>query len=82
MQQCIRLNFLPEPIKKRWAVLARRFDVDRSNILKPFTLMSHKQNYVLFAAHNFKTLESSCFEDFFEIDVTDHTTKECSNECE
>lgn len=33
--------------------VARRLETDRSNILKPFTLMAHNPNYILPFAHNF-----------------------------
>ena len=33
-------------------VLSERLKEDRKNVLQPFTLMSHKPNYLLFAAHN------------------------------
>ncbi|MBM9514482.1 phospholipase A [Desulfogranum marinum] len=31
-----------------------RLKVDKTNLRKPFTLMSHKNNYILFAAYNFQ----------------------------
>ncbi len=33
-------------------VLTERLEEDRKNVLQPFTLMSHKPNYLLFAAYN------------------------------
>jgi phospholipase A1 len=33
-------------------VLSERLEEDRRNVLQPFTLMSHKPNFLLFAAHN------------------------------
>jgi len=40
----------PPPVN----AIAERLEVDNENVLKPFTIMSHRQNYFLFAAHNFK----------------------------
>jgi len=34
-------------------VLTERLQQDEENVLEPFTLMSHKPNYLLFGAHNF-----------------------------
>lgn len=34
-------------------VTAQRIRVDKDNILKPFTIMAHRQNYILLGAHNF-----------------------------
>ena len=33
-------------------VVTTKSDVDESNILKPFTLMAHRPNYLLFGAYN------------------------------
>lgn len=38
--------------KERGGVVNQRVQIDKENILKPFTLMAHNQNYIL-AAHNF-----------------------------
>ncbi len=35
-------------------VVEKRLDEDKSNVLRPFTLMSHSANYILMAAHNFQ----------------------------
>lgn len=32
----------------------RRLNVDEENILRPFTIMAHRPNYLLFGAHNFQ----------------------------
>lgn len=34
-------------------IVNERLHIDQENILKPFTLMAHRQNYILLAAHNF-----------------------------
>ncbi len=34
-------------------IINERVQIDKTNILKPFTLMAHRQNYILVAAHNF-----------------------------
>ena len=38
---------------EKTGVVNQRLHIDKQNILKPFTLMAHKQNYILLAAHNF-----------------------------
>ncbi|RKZ97370.1 MAG: phospholipase [Gammaproteobacteria bacterium] len=35
------------------SLVAKRLRIDGDNILKPFTLMAHKPNYILVGAHNF-----------------------------
>lgn len=35
-------------------VIEKRLNEDESNVLRPFTLMSHTANYILMAAHNFQ----------------------------
>ena len=35
------------------SVVSERLRIDSDNILEPFTLMAHKPNYILMAAHNF-----------------------------
>lgn len=49
-------------------VIQERLDVDDSNIMKPFTLMSHLNNYILLAAYNFQGWDSSRFEEFYGHD--------------
>jgi phospholipase A1/A2 len=44
-------------------LIEERLDVDDSNITKPFTLMSHRNNYILLAAYNFQGWDSSRFEE-------------------
>lgn len=41
----------PQAMETSNAVEKRR-QIDRENILKPFTIMAHRQNFFLFAAHN------------------------------
>lgn len=51
-----------------------RLAADKENILQPFTLMSHRQNYILLGAHNFQGYDSSEYEEFNrvgDIDVDD-----------
>lgn len=43
-------------------IIENRLEVDESNTLKPFTLMSHYQNYILPAAHNFQGWSSDDWE--------------------
>ncbi|WP_136806031.1 phospholipase A [Desulfosediminicola flagellatus] len=48
-----------------------RIQMDRENVLKPFTIMSHKQNYILLGAYNFKGYNSEEFETAFDKDSID-----------
>lgn len=43
----------------------RRLAVDEENVLRPFTLMAHRQNYILLAAHNFQGYDETEFSDTF-----------------
>lgn len=43
----------PKDTQPRENAIAQRIKSDQENILKPFTIMAHKQNYFLFGAHNF-----------------------------
>ena len=45
-----------------------RLKVDDTNILKPFTLMSHKNNYILLAAHNFQGWDPSRYAEAYDQD--------------
>ncbi len=38
--------------KQDFGIVEERIKIDKSNVLKPFTLMSHHQNYFLLAVHN------------------------------
>ncbi len=57
-------------------VVNQRVQIDRENILKPFTLMAHRQNYILLAAHNFSGYSNKEFieafgDDGYEADDTE-----------
>jgi len=45
-----------------------RLSIDETNILKPFTLMSHRNNYILLGAHNFQGWNSAIYQDAFKTD--------------
>lgn len=45
-----------------------RLKVDATNILKPFTLMSHYNNYILLAAHNFQGWNTSPYAEAYDQD--------------
>jgi len=47
------------------AVVDARLKEDRENVLKPFTLMSHKPNYFLMGAYNSKGYSSELYQDQF-----------------
>ncbi|MEE4242522.1 MAG: phospholipase A [Desulfopila sp.] len=60
--------------KEGYGVVEERLQIDDENILKPFTIMSHKQNYLLFAAQNFNGYDSGNLEEFYDsndIDLDD-----------
>lgn len=46
----------------------KRLAVDKSNVLKPFTLMSHKSNYFLFAVYNTSGYNASEYQRQFNDD--------------
>lgn len=48
-----------------------RLSIDESNVLKPFTIMSHRNNYVLFAAHNFQGWDPGRYEEAYDQDNVD-----------
>lgn len=48
-----------------------RLNIDTTNILKPFTLMSHRNNYILLGAHSFKGWEPTEFERQYGIEGLD-----------
>jgi len=52
-------------------VVEERLSVDKSNILKPFTLMSHHNNYILLGAHNFQGWDSSRYQEAYDRDDVD-----------
>lgn len=49
-------------------VLSERGEADADNVLKPFTLMAHKPNYLLFAAHNTYGYNSGVYQEQFGED--------------
>lgn len=49
-------------------VMKERLAIDETNILKPFTLMSHRKNYILLAAHNFKGWDTQRFETAYDFE--------------
>ena len=49
-------------------VVDKRLSIDETNILKPFTLMSHHNNYILIGAHNFQGYDSSRYQEAYNRD--------------
>ncbi len=49
----------------------KRIMMDRENLLKPFTIMSHKQNYILLGAYNFNGYSADEFENAYHINSID-----------
>jgi phospholipase A1 len=45
------------------AVVSDRLELDRKHVLQPFTLMAHKPNYFLAAAHNTKGYDPQLFQE-------------------
>lgn len=60
-----------EDVEDESAVVETRIAIDKDNILQPFTLMSHRQNYILFAAHNFQGYDVSEYERFSRVEHID-----------
>ncbi len=52
-------------------VIETRLAIDKENILQPFTLMSHRQNYILLAAQNFHGYDSTEYEEYVHVDDLD-----------
>jgi phospholipase A1 len=46
----------------------KRLNVDRENVFKPFTLMAHKPNYLLFGAYNRQSYSTDEYENFYDED--------------
>jgi phospholipase A1/A2 len=42
-----------------------REEIEAANVLRPFTLMAHRQNYILLAAYNFQGYDTEEFSDAF-----------------
>ena len=57
--------------KKRPGIVEDRLSVDATNILKPFTIMSHRRNYLLFAAHNFQGWDPSRYSEAYDLEDLD-----------
>ena len=53
------------------SAVATRIRIDEENILRPFTIMSHKQNYFLFAAYNFQGYNPDEFREILGEDDLD-----------
>lgn len=51
--------------------VAERLESEKSNINRPFTLMAHRANYILLAAHNFNGWEDHSFADYHGMDRLD-----------
>lgn len=49
-------------------LVEERLIVDKTNILKPFTLMSHRNNYILLGAHNFKGWNAGDYQEAHKAD--------------
>jgi phospholipase A1 len=43
----------------------QREEIEKENVLRPFTLMAHRQNYILLAAHNFQGYDTEEFSEAF-----------------
>lgn len=52
-------------------LVEERLSIDETNILKPFTLMSHRNNYILLGAHNFQGWNTTNYQDAFKTDDLD-----------
>ncbi len=50
---------------REMAVVEDRMHQDRKHVLQPFTLMTHKPNYILFAAYNASGYDASLWQDAF-----------------
>ncbi|HBT97074.1 MAG TPA: phospholipase [Desulfobulbaceae bacterium] len=47
------LSAVPEPQQPDSGAFEKKLIIDQENIRKPFTMMAHRANYLLLAAHNF-----------------------------
>jgi phospholipase A1 len=63
------------PVPRSDKLIQERLSIDKTNILKPFTLMSHRNNYILLGAHNFQEWDASVYEEAYDRDdlVVDDT---------
>jgi phospholipase A1 len=51
---------------KQEAVVSERLRKDKEHVLEPFTLMSHKPNYILVAAHNFSGYDPEVYRQAYD----------------
>ena len=49
-------------------LVEERLSVEKTNILKPFTLMSHRNNYILLGAHNFQGWNTGDYQEVYKAD--------------
>ncbi|THB78379.1 MAG: phospholipase [Desulfobulbaceae bacterium] len=75
-QKKLEIESTDESAKQEEGIVAQRIQIDRENILKPFTIMAHRQNYILAAAHNFQGYSPDEYYEArgrsdFEIDSTE-----------
>ena len=52
-------------------IVEDRLSVDKTNVLKPFTLMSHRKNYIIIGAHNFQGWDPSRYEEAYDLEDID-----------
>jgi len=48
------------------AVVSQRLREDKEHVLEPFTLMSHKPNYILVAANNFSGYDATAYQEQYD----------------
>lgn len=49
-------------------IVEDRISVDKTNIFKPFTLMSHRNNYILLGAYNFHGRDTSDYQEVYKAE--------------
>ena len=72
---CTQLT-APDPSPPVEKLVEERLNIDATNLLKPFTLMSHRNNYILLGAHNFQQSSSglpgeAADTDELDVDMTE-----------
>ena len=65
------LSALPAPRRSDGGLFEKKLIIDRENIRKPFTMMAHRANYLLLAAHNFQGWSGADFAADNQPDLTD-----------
>lgn len=60
-----------EEVETQAHAVETRLVSDKENILHPFTLMSHRQNYILLAGHNFQGYDTGEYEEYYHVDDID-----------